>query len=493
MIHQKSAALSTGAAVKSAATGAAAKKFSLSKKRNSESSARSTTTGSTRSMITGDPMSLILGFAIPMLLGTLFQQFYSMADTVIVGRFLGVEALAGVGSTGAVNFMVNGFVIGTCSGFAIPVSQRFGAGDYSDMRKFVANIIWLTIGLSMIMTALAAVFTRRILIWMSTPENIMEYAYQYIYIIFLGIPATYLYNITAGIIRALGDSKTPVYFLIMTSLINIALDFISIVVFGFSVNGPAIATVAAQAFSGVLCVFYMKKKFPILQFEEREMHPDRWKTATLLSMGLPMGLQYSITAIGSVILQTAVNTLGSVAVASITAGQKIGMFCCCVFDALGATMATYAGQNTGAGKPERIRAGVRDATIIGSIYAAAVCAVLIIFGGKIPLLFVDASETEVIKNAHFFLTVNSLFYIPLAIVNIWRFTIQGMGYSGFAVLAGVCEMAARALIGFAGIPLFGFPAACFASPLAWIMADAFLIPAFYWCLRRFTRLVNRAS
>ncbi|MBR3008469.1 MAG: MATE family efflux transporter, partial [Stomatobaculum sp.] len=296
--------------------------------------------GRTRNMTTGDPVTLILGFAIPMLFGTLFQQFYSMADTIIVGRFLGVDALAGVGSTAAVNFMVNGFVIGTCSGFSVPVSQRFGAGDYKDMRKFIGSLIWLTAVIAVVLTALAALMTRRILVFMSTPDNIIDYAYRYIFIIFLGIPATYLYNSTACVIRALGDSKTPVLFLVLTSLINIVLDYVSIVFFGFSVDGPALATVAAQAFSGILCVFYMKKKFPVLRFEAREMHPDGRKCAVLLGMGLPMGLQYSVTAIGSVILQTAVNSLGSAAVASITAGQKIHMFCCCVFDALGGTMAT---------------------------------------------------------------------------------------------------------------------------------------------------------
>ena len=447
--------------------------------------------GRTRNMTTGDPVSLILGFAIPMLFGTLFQQFYSMADTIIVGRFLGVDALAGVGSTAAVNFMVNGFVIGTCSGFSVPVSQRFGAGDYKDMRKFIGSLIWLTAVIAVLLTALAALMTRRILVFMSTPDNIIDYAYRYIFIIFLGIPATYLYNSTACVIRALGDSKTPVLFLVLTSLINIVLDYVSIVFLGFSVDGPALATVAAQAFSGILCVFYMKKKFPVLRFEAREMQPDGRKCAVLLGMGLPMGLQYSVTAIGSVILQTAVNSLGSAAVASITAGQKIHMFCCCVFDALGGTMATYAGQNTGAGKPERIRAGVFAATKIGSIYALFICGVLVVFGDKIPLLFLDAAETEVIRGAKLFLTMTSLFYIPLAIVNIWRFTIQGMGYSGLAVLAGVCEMTARALVGFAGVPRFGYTAACFASPLAWLMADAFLIPAFFFCLRRFSALVSK--
>lgn len=441
-----------------------------------------------RDMTQGNPVTLILGFAVPMLLGTLFQQFYSMVDTIIVGKFLGVDALAAVGSTGAVNFMVNGFVIGVCAGFAIPVAQRFGARDHKGMRKYVANAMWLTIAFAAVMTVVIGLLTGRILVWMKTPENIIQGAYSYIFIIFLGIPVTYLYNITASIIRALGDSRTPVYFLILSSLVNIVLDYITIRYLGMGVAGPAAATVVSQAASGLLCVAYMRRKFTILHFEKEEMELDRQICINLCNMGIPMGLQYSITAIGSVILQTAVNTLGSVAVASVTAGQKISMFFCCVFDALGGTMATYAGQNVGAGKLERIEKGVKAATAIGSVYAVGAFAVLFFFGGYIPLLFVDADQAQVISQAHQFLILNSLFYVPLVFVNVWRFAIQGLGYSGFAILAGVCEMAARTLVGFFGIPLFGYTAVCLASPLAWIFADCFLIPAFYHCLKRLRKL-----
>ena len=225
----------------------------------------------------------------------------------------------------------------------------------------------------------------------------------------------------------------------------------------------------------------MKKKFEILHMHREETRISGRHIYILCKMGVPMGLQYSITAIGSVVIQTAINSLGSIAVASVTAGQKIGMFFCCPFDALGGTMATYAGQNAGAGKVDRIRQGVRSATLIGGIYSIAACIVLTVFGGVIPLLFVDVSETVVIHQAHQFLTFNSLFYIPLTIVNVWRFTIQGMGYSLLAILAGVCEMIARAMVGFLLVPIFGYIIICFASPLAWLFADAFLIPAFFYC------------
>mgnify|MGYP000845162841 FL=1 len=441
-------------------------------------------------MTVGSPTALILGFAIPMLLGTLFQQFYSMADTVIVGRFLSVQALAGVGSTAAINFLINGFVIGMSSGFAIPVAQRFGARDYVDMRKFIANTIWLSLIFSVVVTGLVALFTKQLLILTQTPEDILPYAYQYIFIIFLGIPTTYLYNVTASLIRALGDSKTPVYFLILASVVNIVLDFVSIVGFGFSVNGPALATVFSQAVSGICCIFYMRKKFPLLRFAPREMQFDARKCGILLSMALPMGLQYSITAIGSVILQSAVNMLGTVTVASVTAGQKISMFFCCVYDALGATMATYAGQNVGAGKLQRVQDGVYVATRIGIAYGLLAFLICFLFGNQLPLLFLSPDQTEIVRQARLFLLANSAFYAALAIVNIWRFTIQGMGYSGFAILSGVSEMIARTLVGFFGVRFFGIYAVFFASPLAWLSADCFLIPAFHHCLRKLRLLIG---
>ena len=232
----------------------------------SRSSQRSTI----KDMTNGSPAKLILGFAVPMLMGLLFQQFYSMVDTIIVGKFLGVDALASVGSTSAINFMINGFVIGVCTGFSIPVAQRFGAQDYKDMRRFVANAGWIASCFAVVMTVIVCLMTRQILVWMQTPDNIIDGAYSYIFFVFAGIPATYLYNTLAGIIRALGDSKTPVYFLILSSLLNIALDLLFIVQIGTGTAGAAYATVISQAVSGILCLIYMKKKFEILHMHHEE-------------------------------------------------------------------------------------------------------------------------------------------------------------------------------------------------------------------------------
>lgn len=445
----------------------------------------------TKDMTNGSPMKLILQFGIPLFFGMLFQQFYSMMDTVIVGKFLGVNALAAVGSTGSINFMIIGFCMGVCNGFAIPVAQQFGAGDYHALRKYVANSAWLTIAFAGVMTVSVCALCRQILMWMNTPKDIMGGAYSYIFIIFLGIPVTYLYNMLSGIIRSLGDSKSPLVFLIFSSVLNIALDMVLILVFHMGVAGAAWATVISQAISGIACLVYMMKRFEILKITREEWRLDGKYAAVLCNMGIPMGLQYSITAIGSVILQTAVNMLGSVAVASIAAASKIGLFFCCPFDAMGSTMATYAGQNVGAGKLERISMGIKSTCVLGLVYSVAAFGALTVFGTTIALLFVDASETLILQNVRWFLMINSAFFFPLALVNIVRFTIQGMGFSRFAILAGVCEMAARSIVGLGFVPVFGYIAACFASPIAWVCADLFLIPAYLYVMKKMRKMMEK--
>lgn len=438
----------------------------------------------TRDLTKGKPAKLIFTFAVPMLLGLLFQQCYSMVDTVIVGKWLGVSSLAAVGSVGSVNFMVIGFCVGVCSGFAIPVAQQFGANDRVQMRKFVANSVWLSIAFAAVLTVSVCLLCRTILTWMRTPSDIFEEAHSYIFVIFLGIPVVFLYNLLSGVIRAVGDSRTPVYFLVISSVLNVGLDLFSIGVLHMGVAGPAWATVISQAVSGVLCLLYLGKRFPMLHVQKKEWKPNGHCMAQLITMGVPMGLQYSITAIGSVILQTSVNMLGSVAVASVTAASKVSMFFCCPFDALGGTIATYAGQNIGAKKPERITAGVKAAIQIGAAYAVVACTVLCFFGKYVALLFLDAGETEILANTQRLLTINSLSYISLVVLNIYRFGLQGIGRSGLAVFAGVMEMVARMIMGFGLVPVYGYAAVCFANPLAWCMADFFLVPMFYICIRK---------
>ncbi len=438
----------------------------------------------TKDMTNGSPMKLILGFAIPLFFGFLFQQFYNLVDTVIVGRFLGVDELASVGATGSINFLVIGFCMGVCNGFSIPVSHKFGAGDYEGVRRYVANCTWLGIGFAAVLTVITTVFCRDILLLMRTPDNILEGAHAYIFIIFLGIPATFLYNTVSGVIRALGDSKTPVMFLVLSSFINIGLDLVFIIYLKIGVAGAAWATVIAQIIAGVGCLLYMIWKFDMLHIKGEEWRPDRHMMTVLCSMGLPMGLQYSITAIGSVVLQSATNTLGSAAVASVTAGGKVSNFLACPFDALGSTMATYGGQNVGAGKLERLDKGLKSCILLGFGYSVIAFLIVLVGGESLARLFVESSETAIIENVKMFLLFNTAAYFLLALVNIVRFLIQGMGFPTFAILAGVLEMIARSIAGIILVPVLGFTGVCLGSPIAWLMADAFLIPAYFIVRRR---------
>ncbi len=325
---------------------------------------------------------------------------------------------------------------------------------------------------------------------MRTPANIINGSYDYIIIIFLGIPVVFLYNMTAAILRSLGDSKTPVVFLVLAAVMNIFLDVFCIVILPMGVAGAAVATVVSQAVAGLACLIYMRKKFTILKLSREECRWNRNCVSKLCNMGIPMGLQYSITAIGSVILQSAVNGIDSNAVAAVTAGSKVSMLLVCPFDALGSTMATYGGQNVGAGDLDRVDRGLKDCTKLGFLYSLIALGAVFLFGKQLLLLFLDAEEEQIIANAYYFMRISALFYFPLALVNIVRFLIQGMGFSKLAVFAGAFEMLARGLAGFLLVPVFGFVAVCLASPLAWIFADAFLIPAFFHVRKKMAALLN---
>lgn len=441
----------------------------------------------TKNLTEGKPLQLILGFAIPVLLSLLFQQFYSLVDTMIVGKTLGSDALAAVGSTGSLNFMVIGFCSGVCAGFAIPMAQSFGAGDEDLLKRYIGSSTWLCIIFSVVMAVGTALPCRFILQIMDTPPEILDDAYKYIVIIFWGIPVTYLYNILSSMIRSVGDSKTPVIFLALASLLNIALDFIFILNFKMGIAGAAWATVVSQGVSGVLCLIYLKKKFPILQPKGNQWRLTARHASKLCGIGIPMGLQYSVTAIGSLVLQIFINGLGTAAIAAITAGSKLSLIFTCPFDALGSTIATYAGQNIGAGKIHRIRDGLHCCILLGSVYSLIALAVFWVAGGPLSLLFLDSSDALLVENSRLYLILNALFYIPLAAVIVYRFCIQGMGFSQMAICAGVLEMVGRSAVGIFIIPSVGYVAACLAGPVAWILADMFLVPACYYYIKRVAR------
>ncbi len=441
----------------------------------------------TRNLTEGSPLKLIIAFAIPMILGNLFQQLYNFVDTMIVGHFLGVEALAGVGATGSINFLIIGCCMGMCSGFAIPVAQRFGAQDYVALRKYVANALYLSLIFSVSIAVVVSILCRHILEWMRTPDDVIEYSYVYILTLFIAIPVTFLYNILAGIIRAVGDSKTPLIFLIISTFINVGLDYLFIATFNMGVFGAALATVISQFISGIMCVVVIVKKFDVLHVSGAEWKADTNIMGHLVAMGLPMGLQYSITAIGSVILQSSVNMLGAISVAAVTAASKVNMLFLCVLDALGASMATYGGQNLGAGKIDRIRQGTKAAVLIGFAYSLfAFVAVIFV---RVPLIkmFTDKPIPEMVDKAALHVLVTTGCLSLLIFVNVLRFLIQGLGFSKSAIIAGVLEMIARTIAGMIFIPLWGFVGSCVASPFAWLLADCFLVPAYIYVVKKLER------
>ena len=437
-----------------------------------------------RDMTKGSPLRLIFGFFFPLLLGNLFQQVYSMADSVIVGRYVGVDAFAGVSATGSLNFFIIGFLLGMCSGCAIPVAQAFGEGDHRKMRRCFANAIYLCGGLAALMSLVTALAARQILRLIGTPADILDEAYAYIVIIFAGMGATMLYNMGSGMLRAVGNTRTPLFFLVLSCGVNVALDLMCVVVFRMGVAGAALATIAAQLLSGVLCMALICRKSDVLRVRRDAWAPDPAILRTLCGMGLPMGLQFSITAIGSLIIQMAVNSLGSQAVAAIGAGAKIQFVFVCPFDAIGATIATWCGQNLGARRIDRVRQGVRLSLIVMSVYAVAALFAVRFFGEPLARLFITASETEIIAAVHQYLHVITLFFIPLLCIFVFRNSLQGLGYSRLAMFAGLFELAGRAAVAFLLVKPFGYAGVILANPVAWIMANLLLIPAYLRVMKR---------
>lgn len=437
-----------------------------------------------KEMTSGASFPLILNFTLPLLLGNLLQQTYSLMDAAIVGKYLGINALASVGASTSVVFLILGFCTGCCSGFSIPVAQKFGARDYVTMRRFISVSLKISGVMSVALAIITSLLCAFILRTMQTPENIFGGAYIYLLITFIGIPCTFYYNLLSGIIRALGDSKTPFWFLLLSAVLNIILDLFCIIVLGWGVAGAAIATVFSQGVSSVLCYIYMNRKYEILKTTPSERRFRSDIARQLLGIGVPMGLQFSITAIGSIMLQSSNNALGTACVAAFTAAMRIKMFFMCALDSLGIAMATYSGQNYGAGKPVRIWQGIKSSYVMMLVYVAAINIVIWCFAEKFALLFIDPSETEVIKDTALFLHINLSFFPLLGSLIILRYTIQGAGYTKLAMFSGVSEMVARIMVSLVVVPLFGYLGVCYGDPTAWLFANLFLIPAFIYVYRR---------
>lgn len=443
-----------------------------------------------KEMTEGRIFPQIFYFTLPLLMGNLLQQTYSLVDAAIVGKFLGINSLAAVGASSSVVFLILGFCNGCCGGFGIPVAQKFGARDYSTMRRCVIVSLQLAAVMSVVLALITGIWCDDILRLMRTPENIFDEAYAYLLITFIGIPCTFFYNLLSSIIRALGDSKTPFWFLLLAAVLNIVLDLFCILVLGWGVAGASIATVFSQGVSALLCYLYMMRRFDILRTTPDERRFSRPIARTLLGIGVPMGLQFSITAIGSIMLQSANNALGTACVAAFTAAMRIKMFFMCPFESLGIAMATFAGQNYGAGRPERIMQGVKAAAAMALVYWVFTFCVLMFGSRELALLFVDASETEILKDTALFLHISVSFFPVLGLLCILRYTIQGAGFTNLAMLSGVSEMVARVLVSVWAVPAFGYVAVCCGDSTAWIFADAFLIPAFLYVYKKI-KLVRR--
>ncbi len=434
-------------------------------------------------MTSGSPVKMILSFTFPIFIGNVFQQFYNMADAVIVGKFVGTKALAAVGSTGTIMFLIYGFVVGMTAGFTVLTAQKFGAGDMKAMRQTVAGASILSLIVGLILTAAFMILMKPWLMAMNTPADIFADAYVYIMIISGGILAQMLYNLLASILRALGNSKVPLYFLIISALLNIVLDLVLIIVFHMGAAGAAVATVASQGVSGLLCLAYIAKKVPMLHLTADEWRPSGYLLKTQIRIGIPMALQYSITAIGTMMVQSSLNILGSTLVAAYTAAGKIEQVVSQAYVALGTTLATYSAQNIGAGDVPRIRRGFRATTWIGVVYSFAAAALVMTVGKYMTYLFVSEDVELIMGSVDLYLKCAGIFFIPLAVVNIYRNGIQGLGYGLLPMMAGVAELIGRGAVSVIAAEQKSYLGVCLASPAAWVFAALLLIVMYFYVVK----------
>ena len=433
-------------------------------------------------MTQGKPVKVLLGFTIPVFIGNVFQQFYNMVDAVVVGKFVGTKALAAVGSTGTIIFLIIGFLLGLTAGFTVLTAQKYGAGKMDEMRQTVGNALILTAVISAVMTAISMTGMHALLKFMHTPDDIFKDAYAYVMIICGGIFAQALYNILASILRALGNSKLPLYFLIISALLNIVLDLVFIVGFHMGAKGAAVATVIAQGTSGVLCLFYIIAKVPVLHLKREDFYVESGIYKNQLRIGIPMALQYSITAIGTMMVQSSLNILGSTLVAAYTAAGKIEQVVTQAYVAMGTTMATYGAQNMGAGSVKRIREGFRACTIIGAVYSVAAAAFIMTVGKFMTYLFVSEDVNVIMSSVDVYLKCIGIFFIPLAIVNIYRNGIQGLGYGLLPMMAGVAELIGRGVVAVIAGEMRSYTGVCLAGPAAWSLAAALLIVMYFFIM-----------
>lgn len=443
-----------------------------------------------KNMTEGKPYRLILTFMIPVLFGGLFQNFYNIVDSMIVGRYIGVEALASVGSTTHLIFFVNGWIMGMTSGFAIMISQRYGAKDEKGLKHYVAMSVWLCVIMSVVLTIALLIFNEKLLRLVNTPADIFGMTKGYVTIMFAGIPVTIVYNMLSAIARALGDSKTPLYFLVISSVLNVGLDLLFVAVLHIGVEGAALATVLAQCVAAVLCLFYVWKKYEIIHFQKEHSHWNGQSVWKLMQMGVPMGLQFSITAIGGLIVQSSLNMLGATYIAAYSAANKIQNLVLQAFPSLGSAVATYVGQNYGAGRIDRIKRGVKTSVILCGSYSLIVMIAAYFFLAPAVQIFVDDPTGQIQEISRQMFQICLWFYFPLGLIFIYRNALQGLGNGIVPMLGGVFELLARAVAIAVLFQPLQFVGICITDPAAWVSALIPLVPYYYWFTHRKLRCSN---
>ncbi len=435
-------------------------------------------------MTKGSPVKLIARFIIPIIIGNIFQQLYNMADTIIVGRFVGVDALAAVGATGSVVFLILGFTQGLTTGFTVMTAQRFGADDREGMKKSIGSAVILSVCVTVIMTAVSMWGMDTLLGWMNTPEDIFMMSRQYLMVICAGICFNVLYNIQASILRAIGNSVVPLVLLFISSIVNIVLDYVLIVYGNMGVEGAAVATVASQGLAGILCLVYIVKAVPGLHVRKEHFRLEQQCVKNQLSVGIPMALHFSITAVGTILVQSALNLLGSMAVASYSVSCKVEQVVTQPFAAMGVTMATYCAQNRGTNDLERIQKGVKWANIMSAVYAVVIYGVIYLALPYIIPLFASEDIEVITEYAKIYIGVCGAFFIPLGMIFIFRNALQGCGFGFMPMMGGVVELASRSVLAFVAARMLSYTGVCLANVSAWFTAGIFLWLAYHVLMKR---------
>lgn len=411
-----------------------------------------------KDLTNGNPLKLIAAFALPILLGNVFQQVYSLTDTIIIGKALGNEAIAAVGSTASVVSLMFSIINGLVTGFAIIVSKNFGAGRHDEMRRTIARMLTFSAITTAVIICATTIFIEPLLTALNTPDEIFAQARDYLFVVALGLVVTLLYNFEAAILRAVGDSVIPLIILIISTALNIVLDLLFVCVFEAGVLGAAVATVAAQLISAVVCMIYLVKKRPFLLVKKVDFKFTRETTAELLGAGFGMALMYSIVDIGSIVLQNGINGFGKDIITAHTAARKIFSLLIMPFSSISATLVTFCSQNRGAGKYSRIKTGIRDGLIIAFSWAAVTLALVFFAGNFLVGMLVsteDANSADIIATAVMYLKWSVPFYFPLAALLALRSSLQGLGKSAVPIICSIIELTWKVVTVLVIIPFFG--------------------------------------